>query len=67
MICPFCLQENALKALICRSCARDIAVPEQLIAERDNLAWKRDIVRAELLAARAELEALKPGKKSRPV
>jgi len=67
MICPFCLQENALKALICYSCARDIAVPEQLIAERDNLAWKRDIVRAELLAARAELEALKPGKKSRPV
>ena len=67
MICPFCLQENALKALICCSCARDIAVPEQLIAERDNLARKRDIVRAELLAARAELEAVRLAKKSRRV
>lgn len=65
MICPFCLKENAAKALVCCSCSRDIAVPESLIAERDDLARKRDIVRADLLAARAELEALRLAKKSR--
>ena len=27
MMCPFCLKENGLKALVCNSCSRDIAVP----------------------------------------
>ncbi len=67
MMCPFCLKENASKALVCHSCARDIAVPESLIAERDDLVSKRDILRAEMLAARAELEALRHRKKSRRV
>jgi hypothetical protein len=66
MMCPFCLKENGLKALVCNSCSRDIAVPESLIAERDELVEKRDSVRAELLAARAELEQLRHRKKRRP-
>ena len=65
MMCPFCLKENALKALVCDSCSRDIAVPEQLIAERDDLIRKRDIVRQELSTARAELEELRRRKKRR--
>jgi len=52
-------------ALVCDSCSRDIAVPESLIDERDDLVRKRDVVRSELSAARAELEALKHRNKSR--
>ena len=65
MICPFCLKENASKALVCDSCSRDIAVPESLIAERDDLARKRDIARRELSAAKAELDVLRHRNKSR--
>lgn len=65
MICPYCLKENASKALVCDSCSRDIAVPQSLIAERDDLVRKRDVVRRELSAARAELEALRHRSKSR--
>jgi hypothetical protein len=66
MMCPFCLQENALNALVCDSCSRDIAVPGSLIAERDELIAKRDIVREKLSAARAELERLRYRNKRRP-
>ena len=66
MMCPFCLRENALNALVCDSCSRDIAVPESLIAERDELIEKRDSLREKLSAARAELERLRPRKKRRP-
>ena len=65
MMCPFCLKENALKALVCNSCSRDIAVPGSLIAERDELVGKRDTVREKLSAARAELEQLRRRKKRR--
>jgi hypothetical protein len=65
MMCPFCLKENALEALVCGSCARDIAVPKSLIAERDDLTEKRDAVQKELLAASGELERLKRDKKRR--
>jgi hypothetical protein len=65
MMCPFCLKENASKALVCDSCSRDITVPEQLIAERDELLQKRDILKQELLAARAELEQLSRRSKRR--
>jgi hypothetical protein len=65
MMCPFCLQENATEALVCASCARDIAVPASLIAERDDLAGKRDSVRQELSEARAALEALRRNRKNR--
>jgi hypothetical protein len=65
MMCPFCLQENAAEALVCASCARDIAVPASLLAERDDLARKRDSVRQQLIEARAALEALKRNRKNR--
>ena len=64
MMCPFCLKENDLKALVCASCGRDIAVPESLLAERDDLVRKRDVLRSELMAARAELEAAEPPQKA---
>jgi hypothetical protein len=67
MMCPYCLKENAAKALVCGSCTRDIAVPDQLLAERDDLVCKRDIVRRELMAAKAELEQLSRRNRRRPV
>ena len=45
-------------ALVCASCARDIAVPATLIAERDNLLRKRDQLRDELARARGEVETI---------
>jgi hypothetical protein len=66
-ICPFCAQENASAALVCISCARDIAVPVSLIDERDDLVRKRDAVREALLAAKRDLESLRRGRKRRPV
>jgi hypothetical protein len=65
MMCPFCLQENAAAALVCASCSRDIAVPASLLAERDDLAGKRDAVRRDLIEARAGLEALRRNRKNR--
>jgi hypothetical protein len=66
MMCPFCLKENGLNALVCNSCSRDITVPESLIAERDELISKRDTLHEKLSAARAELERLRHRKKRRP-
>ena len=66
MICPYCQYENASKALVCASCSRDIAIPEQLIAERNELVGTRDTLRRELLSARAELEQLTRRNKRRP-
>ena len=66
MMCPFCLKENASKALVCDSCSRDITIPQSLIAERDDLVRKRDIVRKQLLEASAELEELTRRNKRRP-
>jgi hypothetical protein len=67
MTCPFCAQGNALNALVCASCSRDIAVPVLLIAERDDLVRKRDAARQRLLTARTELDQLRHRKKRRPV
>jgi hypothetical protein len=64
-ICPFCARENVSDALVCGSCSRDIAAPPTLIAERDDLARKRDMVREELMRVRGELDALKRNKKRR--
>ena len=57
--CPFCAQPVVPQALVCSSCARDIAVPASLIAERDELLLKREAVREELESAKAELETLR--------
>ena len=66
MMCVYCLKENDLKARVCSSCGRDIAVPETLLAERDDLVRKRDVLRGELLAARAAIEQLNRRRKRRP-
>jgi hypothetical protein len=66
-LCPFCMQENALNALVCASCSRDVSVPASLINERDNLMRKRDAVREELSKAKRALEELKFNKKNRSV
>ena len=65
MICPFCQNESAQAALVCDSCGRDIAVPKSLLAERDELLRKRDILRQELAVASAELQKLRRGNKRR--
>ncbi len=65
MPCPFCLKENIANALVCESCSRDIAAPESLVAERDELLRKRDNLRKELILARAEFEQLSRSKKRR--
>lgn len=65
--CPFCLQDNAPAALVCASCARDIAVPVSLLRERDELARKRDAVREELSKAKRALEEFKRGNQRRSV
>ena len=59
MMCPYCLSENASNTLVCSTCSRDIAVPATLIAERDDLVRKRDLIRGELVRARAELELIR--------
>jgi hypothetical protein len=56
MTCPFCGSDNGSTTLVCATCGRDIAVPESLVAERDELVRKRDALRQELAAATAELE-----------
>ena len=65
LICPFCVQANSAAALVCAGCSRDIVVPAALIAERDDLIRKRDMVREELTKVRRELEAFNRGKKYR--
>jgi hypothetical protein len=64
MKCPYCASEVADSALVCASCARDIAIPATLIAERDDLLRKRDALRDELARARSELEMIRRRKKS---
>ena len=59
MICPFCQRENVEGALVCVACSRDIAVPTTLLAERDDLIRKRDLIRTELSKAREELELIR--------
>ena len=57
--CPYCTRENTPQALVCGSCSREITLPPSLIAERDELAGKRDALRRELENAKAELEVLR--------
>jgi hypothetical protein len=59
MMCPYCLSENASSTLVCSTCSRDIAVPATLIAERDGLLRKRDVIRDELSRAQAELDMIR--------
>ena len=63
MSCPFCQSDNAASALVCAACGRDIAAPESLLAERDALLRKRDVLREALTAATSELEKWERRKK----
>ncbi len=65
MHCPFCMSENVEDSLVCATCARDIAVPPALLAEREDLLRKRELIRGELRAAHDELEAIRSRKKLR--
>jgi hypothetical protein len=65
MSCPYCLAENIEGRLVCVSCSRDIAVPPALLAERDDLKRKRDLIRGELQRARDELDMILARNKSR--
>lgn len=59
MSCFYCRAENAKEAHVCAACSRDIAIPVTLIAERDDLVRKRDLLRDQLRHARAELEMIR--------
>jgi hypothetical protein len=50
---------------VCGYCSREIAVPQSLLAERDELAHQRDALRLELDRAKSELETLMRRRKNR--
>lgn len=62
MKCFYCQSDNMGDALVCADCARDIAVPTALIAERDELLRKRDNLLEELRRARREIETIRTGR-----
>jgi hypothetical protein len=65
MNCTYCGSENTQGALVCASCSRDIAVPLTLIAERDELLRKRNLLLDELRRARNEIETIRSRRKPR--
>ena len=67
MKCPFCVRQNAANALVCVSCCRDIAAPESLIAELDDLIRRRDVAREKLSRAKHEFDTFKRARKLRSV
>jgi hypothetical protein len=65
IICPYCLQETPNAALVCKTCSRDIAVPEALAAERQNLLTKRDAAEAELLRVNSDIAAIRAARRGK--
>jgi hypothetical protein len=65
MNCTYCGSENTQGALVCATCSRDIAIPLTLIAERDELLRKRDLLLNELRHARNEIETIRSRRKPR--
>jgi hypothetical protein len=59
MTCPYCRSQHADEALVCSACARDVAIPASLLAERDALLRKRHMIQDELHKAEAEIAMLK--------
>jgi hypothetical protein len=51
--CPFCLEEVKPDALVCRTCARDIAVPKPLMEANALLTARVAELEAELAATKA--------------
>jgi hypothetical protein len=56
MLCPFCGEQLDESALVCRACHRDVAVPEHLQREHDELLRMRDALQANLAEASMELD-----------
>ncbi|MBV8701176.1 hypothetical protein [Bradyrhizobium sp.] len=65
MICPYCQSDTGEEALVCSACGRDIAIPASLIAERDALLRKREMIRDELHKAEAKIAMLRSQTKFR--
>ena len=65
MNCTYCRAENTQGALVCATCSRDIAIPLTLIAEREELLRKRDLLLNELRRARDEIETIMNRRKPR--
>jgi hypothetical protein len=59
--CPFCIGDMDERALVCPTCNRDVAIPDKLRAEHEELLHKRDRLRADLAAARTALASRKQG------
>ena len=65
MRCPYCQSDLVDEALVCSACSRDVAIPASLIAERDALLRKREMMHEELRKAEAEITMLRSQAKSR--
>jgi hypothetical protein len=65
MTCPYCQSDIVEEALVCSACGRDIAIPASLIAERDALLRKREVIHDELRKAEAEIAMLRSQAKLR--
>ena len=65
MKCPYCQSDVVEEALVCSACGRDIAIPDSLIAERDALLRKREMIHEELRKAEAEVAMLRSRTKLR--
>jgi len=65
MTCPYCQSDTVEEALVCSACGRDIAIPVSLIAERDALLRKREMIHDELHKAEAEIAMLRSQTKFR--
>lgn len=59
MQCPYCCAEIAADTLVCRCCNRDVAIPDALKREREDLLRIRDTLRHELAEHEARLTRLK--------
>lgn len=55
--CPFCVSAVDERALVCPNCSRDIAIPDTLRLEREELMRKRDRLREELAEVTAKLSS----------
>lgn len=51
--------------MVCSACSRDIGIPATLIAERDDLLRKRELLIEELRQARGEIEKIRLRRKQR--